>query len=130
MLHLSRHRRTQLIQLLSLLLLLQAFFPMQLHTQLKRDAQGALVEVCTLHGFKTIVIDDQGQVKEGYTQDADRSAAMALSDLMTAAISDVTVIYFAAEASTSYAISYYGKLTVFNHVRGLKPIRAPPLLIV
>jgi len=128
--YLYRHRGIQLIRLLSLLLLLQAMFPMQLHTQLQRNDRGELIEVCTLDGFKTIVFDDQGQVKEEYTQGKDRSAAMALSDLMTEAMSDVTVIDFTPVLSASYVDSYYSQPTVFNHVRGLKPIRAPPLLMV
>ena len=95
-----------------------------------RTDQGKLVEVCTLDGFKTVAVDDQGHIKEESMRDADRSAAVALSDLMAEATSDIAVIPFIEEAPPVYVISYSGQPTVLNSARTLKPIRAPPLLMV
>ena len=103
---------------------------MQLHTQLVRDEHGQLIEVCTLNGVKAVVVDDQGRIKTELPHDTDRSAAMALSDLMAEAIPEITLIDLSFEAPALHAIHTVGITAVSISPNGLRPIRAPPYLMV
>ena len=123
----SRYRRNQLVALLSLLLLLQGMFPMQLHTQLVRDEQGILVEVCTINGLQTMALDlDASPSEHRDSHSNERSAAMALSDLVSEAAPDLFTIVVAQHPRIHEHIN-----TVFGQKglafpQGLLPIRAPP----
>jgi hypothetical protein len=127
-LKLSRHQRKQLIQLLSLLLLLQGLFPMQLHTQLVRNDRGQLVEVCTIDGIRTVTVDFEQP--SSHTGDPERTAAMALSDLMSEATFELPDIHYPeADPVTGIMPLFSGVIHSLPH-HGLRPIRAPPLPVV
>lgn len=113
---------------LSLVLLLQGMFPSQLHTKLVMDANGRLIEVCTLSGIKTVALDDAGNPIEGKGQyDGQPSPAMLFSQLMAEAVSNVAVPVVDLEEIPSYTIPYTNTLVIPEASSGLMPIRAPPI---
>ena len=116
------------VSVVSLLLLSQGLFPAQMHSQLVKDDGGHLVEVCTLHGFQTIVLDDNGQpLGEKSQNDPQRSPAMLFSELMAEAVSDVTVPVVVQIDVPSYSFTSLYKVVIPEVTSGLMPIRAPPV---
>jgi len=116
------------VGVVSLLLLLQGIFPVQLHSTLVKDDDGNLVQVCTLYGLKTIALDDAGNPLDGESHDDDqRSPAIAFSELMAEAVSDVAIPVFIQEDISSYAIPNTYTVVIPEVTSGLMPIRAPPI---
>ena len=116
------------VSLVSLLLLLQGMFPVQMHTMLVSDGQGNLVQVCTIDGLKTVHVDHAGNIidPEGLDKN-ERSSAIEFSELMAEAHSYafIPVIYPEAAPAASASNSY---IAVYpDVVSGLMPIRAPPV---
>lgn len=117
----------RLIRLLSLLLLLQGMLPVQLHTVLMRDANGQLVEVCTLEGIKTVVLDEHGDPVSDSSQGDERSAAIAFSQLIAEALPDTAEPLLVGFSPADF---YYPQLSlqvISTALPGLLPIRAPPV---
>lgn len=116
------------VSVVSLLLLLQGVFPVQVHTALVQDDKGNLVEVCTLYGLKTIALDGAGHPTDSESQgDTQRSAAVEFSNLMAEAVSDVTIPVIVQQDIPSYSASVIYKVVIPEVTFGLLPIRAPPL---
>ena len=116
------------VSLVSLLLLLQGVFPVQMHTMLVSDAKGNLVQVCTIDGLKTVQLDDAGNVID--TQDLDsheRSSAIEFSELVAEAVSSTFAPVIFPEAAPSASVSNSYTAVHPDVVSGLMPIRAPPV---
>lgn len=124
----SRYHQNQLAALLSLLLLLQGMLPMQLHTKLVRDQHGVLVEVCTIDGLQSVTIDFDTPVSEdGHSPDKERTAAMALSDLMSEATPDLFAHDLVGHFLTHAYANVFAEKPGLIFPEGLRPIRAPPI---
>ncbi|MCW8964025.1 MAG: hypothetical protein OQL16_09525 [Gammaproteobacteria bacterium] len=118
----------QWVSYISLLLLLQGLFPAQVHSQLVKDANGQLVEVCTLYGLKTIALDESGNpLDESSDNDSQRSAAMAFSQLIAEAVSDVTIPVVIQEDAPSWSFPVFYTVVIPEVTSALTPIRAPPV---
>ncbi|TNF95156.1 MAG: hypothetical protein EP297_11645 [Gammaproteobacteria bacterium] len=109
-----------------MLLLLQGLFPVQLHTYLVHDDNGRVVEVCTLEGTKTLVLDEDGNPVEHERTDNERSAAIAFSNLVAEALPGVTDPLILSSVDTTEYIPGIQKEIFSDIPPGLKPIRAPP----
>lgn len=86
--------RTRLVWALACLVVAQALFPIQLHTRFVVDDAGEVVQICTLKGTKTVVIDPasgQQQVVDQHHDD-DRSPACAFSHLIAGALVTAAVV--------------------------------------
>ena len=119
----------QWVSLVSLLLLLQGLFPAQMHSKLVKDANGQLVEVCTLYGIRSIALDELGHpLDDTGPNNSDRSAAMAFSQLMAEAVSDVTIPVVIQEDVPSYVVPVLYAIVLPEVTSVLTPIRAPPLV--
>ena len=116
----------RLIRLLSLLLLLQGLFPLQLHTVLVRDDNGQLLEVCTLEGIKTVVLDEHGNPVSDSTKGNERSAAMAFSQLMAEAMPDIAEPLIVDSSPADFHHHQAFIQVIPTALPGLLPIRAPP----
>lgn len=122
-----RHQGHHLVVmwLVALLLLVQAFVPIQSHTRWAVADDGKVVEVCTLHG--SVSVDPA--TGEPLAQDDDRTAAMAFSLLMAGALSGHIEIQPAwlALLSTPVPPAVIGMPTQrpLRHAH----IRAPPSLV-
>ena len=117
----------RLTGLLSVLLLLQGLFPLHAHTELRRDASGELVQVCTIDGLRSVIVDEQGIVHEQTDEESIPSAAIALSQILTEALPDIPVIAYLPvsiryEDISEVAASLHGVPSA-----ALMPIRAPPI---
>ena len=82
MVNLNRQYRRQVLLLLSLIFVLQGIFPLAAHTQLARDNQGRLVQICTLEGTKSYRLDNGNPLGEDQSSDTYRSAAIEFSGLL------------------------------------------------
>jgi|GEM_PF-2687628 len=116
------------VSTISLLLLFQGFFPAQLHSELVKDSNGQLVEVCTLHGFETITLDANGHPVDDQSQnDNQRSPAMVFSELMAETVTDVTVLIVFQQDVPSFSFPTLHTVVIPEVNSGLMPIRAPPV---
>jgi len=116
------------VSFISLLLLLQGLFPAQMHSKLIKDDSGRLIEVCTLYGLKTIALDANGHpLDENDQSDTQRSPAMALSNLMAEAVSDVEIPVVLLEEVPSFYFPILRTVVIPEVTSGLMPIRAPPI---
>ena len=117
------------VSTISLLLLFQGLFPAQLHSELVKDSNGQLVEVCTLHGFETITLDANGNpIDDDQSQnDFQRSPAMVFSELMAEAVPDVVVPLVLKEDVPSFSFPALYIAVIPEVASGLMPIRAPPI---
>lgn len=123
---LKKATKNRLIPLLSLLLLLQGLLPVQLHTTLVRDDNGRLLEICTLEGIQTLVVNERGELVSDFIKDNERSAAIAFSQLMTEALPDVAEPLLIHSLFIALHYSQPSVLSVPSTPSGLLPIRAPP----
>jgi len=116
------------VSVVSLLLLLQGLFPAQMHSELVKDSNGQLVEVCTLYGIKTIALDAAGNPLDEESQyDDQRSPAIVFSELMAEAVADVTVLVVSLQDIPSRPFPTQYTVVIPEATSGLMPIRAPPL---
>jgi hypothetical protein len=116
----------QWVSYLSLLLLLQGIFPVQSHTYLVRGDDGRVVEVCTLEGIKTLVIDDNGNPVEHDPADSERSAAIAFSSLVAEALPGIDALILPSSLDRTEYIAHAQQEVFSVSAPCLKPIRAPP----
>lgn len=85
--------RTQLLWVLGCLLVGQALFPIQLHTTFAIGSDGQVMQICTLQGVKTVVIDPvTGDEQLVAHSDDSRSPACTFSQLMAAAAVGTTSV--------------------------------------
>jgi len=118
----------RLIRLLSLLLLLQGMLPVQLHTVLVRDDSGQLLEICTLEGIKTVVIDEHGNPASDFTKGNERSAAIAFSQLMAETLPDTAEPLLVYSPPADFHHPQVPIQVISTVLPGLLPIRAPPVI--
>lgn len=125
-------RRHPLSFLLSVILLLQGLFPLASHTQLVRNDQGQLVQVCTLEGIRSYTLDDSGQLakKIDHSDNQQRSAAIEFSALLAEAIPAVPEIPYFRAAGAVYSKSPAVTSLADKQVIGLQPVRARPVLFI
>jgi hypothetical protein len=116
------------MRLLSFLLLLQGLLPMQLHTVLVRGDSGRLLEICTLEGIKTVVIDEHGNPASDFTKGNERSAAIAFSQLMAEALPDTAEPLLVYPPLADFHHPQVPIQVIFTVLLGLLPIRAPPVV--
>jgi hypothetical protein len=124
---LATHRRRSrglLSWLLSYVLLAQALFPIQAHTQWVTDPEGMVVVVCTLQGERTAVIDEDPE--DGNALDEYRSPACVFSSLLGSTVASAATL----EPSPLF-LATVSQDTLLWDLPGLGPdrtpaIRAPP----
>ena len=102
---------------------------MQLHTQLVRNAHGQLIEVCSINGIRTVAIGN-GEFFPATdpAPDNERSAAMALSDLMSEAAAHPVNIEHPESGPINIGIQPVTEELHSLFPYGLRPIRAPPVV--
>ena len=113
--------------LLSTLLLLQGLLPLHAHTELRRNNHGQLVEVCTIDGMRTYVLDEQGIVHEKSDQPSTPSAAIAFSQVLAEALPDIPVIAYLPVSIYFEDIPEVPASLNSERPATLMPIRAPPV---
>jgi hypothetical protein len=123
--HQRRRTKGYLPWLLSYLLLAQALFPIQAHTQWVTDSDGMVVAICSLLGERTAVIDvehDDTTVLDEY-----RSPACLFSTLLgaTVASSPIPVPEVRFLATVLQADPVRDLPTLRNPL--VQAIRAPPM---
>ncbi|MCW8964813.1 MAG: hypothetical protein OQL16_13540 [Gammaproteobacteria bacterium] len=124
----KKYTYRRFIRLLSFLLLLQGLLPVQLHTVLVRDDNGRLLEVCTLEGVKTVVMDEHGDPVSDSTQGNERSAAIVFSQLVAEALPDTAepLVIYSPPADFHHPLVQMQVISIAPP--GLLPIRAPPIV--
>ncbi len=113
--------------LLSALLLLQGLFPLHAHTELRLNSNGQLVEVCTIDGMRTYVLDEQGIVHQDQDQPSTPSSAVAFSQILAEALPDLPVfIYLPLPTDFENLPDLRVSLVTVSPAKS-RPIRAPPV---
>lgn len=118
---------SRLAGLLAWVMLVQGLLPVASHTTLARDANGDVVQVCTLEGLQTRFVDEGGKLSPDAPSGDDRTPAIDFSQLMAEALSaGVAAVvepprFGAVHGGCDYC------LVRSAAVPGLRPIRAPPV---
>lgn len=117
----------RLTGLLSVLLLLQGLFPLHAHTELRLNASGELVQVCTIDGLRSVIVDEQGIVHEQPDEESLPSPAIALSQILTEALPDIPVTAYLPVSIHFEDIPEAAASLISVQSAALMPIRAPPV---
>ena len=124
-----RHdRRGFLPWLMALVLLGQALFPIQLHTRLVLGPDGRLVQVCTLQGIKSVLVQATDEERVADQNENGRSPACAFSQLPAGALPAGFAVWRDRLQSTAVAAVPSPKSMPRAPLPRHTPIRAPPTL--
>ena len=122
--------RTTLVWAVACLLVAQALLPVQLHTRFMLDTEGDVVQICTLQGVKTVVVDPlTGDEQVLSHEDEGRSPACAFSQLLTEALASAAVILPGWLALATVAADPLPPRATSAPALRHSPIRAPPALV-
>jgi len=121
-------QKYSIVLMFVLTLFAQIFLPIQSHTRAVQTDSGRTVVLCTLQGYQTVQLDEQGRIIESqYESQTQTSAAVKFSQLLAHA---TPVVFSFEDLSPEPAPS---KFTKYNYsipainVDWHFSVRAPPL---
>ncbi|MDZ7752848.1 MAG: hypothetical protein U5S82_14545 [Gammaproteobacteria bacterium] len=119
----SRH----LAGLLALLLVVQGLLPVASHTTLAVDGRGEVVQICTLDGLQTRVVDQQGRLSPEAPPGDDINPAVQFSLLTAEVLGSLQMPLATPAVFDTLPVGDIRRTAPSSAVAGLRPIRAPPL---
>jgi len=121
---------TPLAWLLACLLVAQVLFPIQMHTTWGVDSHGQVVQICTLSGVKTMLVDPlTGEQQVVADSDDARNPACNFSQLLSGALASAAVAVPGWLALASVQADPLPLKAPLVPVLRYSPIRAPPALV-